>query len=77
MVDTVADALPREMARVRDEILPIYLETAKHIGPPADAGVQLTINIIRLSLDQAARAMAEGDVIAMIAALEDLRGYEG
>lgn len=29
-MDTLGDALPREMARVRDEVIPIYLE----IGPP-------------------------------------------
>jgi hypothetical protein len=66
MNDTVGDALPREMARVRDELIPQYIE----IGPAGAFGLMMH----RQALDRAAKAMAEGDVIAMIRSLEELRG---
>ena len=59
-IDTLGDALPREMARVRDEVLPCYLE----IGQSGTFAVAM----IRRDLDAAARAMAEGDLCAMIRA---------
>lgn len=65
---TVGDALPREMARVRDEVMPAYLE----IGP---AGA-FALAMMRRDLDAAARALAEGDVIAMIRLLGALKGYD-
>ncbi len=64
---TLGDALPREMARVRDEVMPAYLE----IGAPGLFGLTL----MRHALDDAARALAEGDVVAMIAAYERLKGF--
>ena len=71
MVDepmSVGEALPAEMARVRDKVMPAYLE----IGAPGDIARML----MRNDLDVAANAMAQGDVIAMIRALESLRGWE-
>jgi hypothetical protein len=65
MTDTVGDALPREMARVRDHVLPHYVE----LGQVGMFGAA----VIRADLDAAARAMAEGDVVAMIRALQVLR----
>lgn len=67
MTDTVGEALPREMARVRDEIMPAYLE----IG---NSGV-LALAMMRHDLDLAAKALAEGDVIAMIRQYRALRDY--
>jgi hypothetical protein len=67
-VKTLGDELPREMARVRDEIIPAY----QAIGP---AG-QPALFLMRLELDAAAKAMAEGDVIAMMRAYEALKGWE-
>lgn len=64
---SLGEALPQEMARVRDKVIPAYLE----IGP---AGA-LALHMMRMSLDAAAQALAAGDVVAMISALEDLRGY--
>jgi hypothetical protein len=58
--------LPKEMARVRDEVIPVYLE----IGP---AGI-FAVTWMRAALDAAAKAMAEGDVAGMIAAYEELKG---
>lgn len=66
-VDTVGDALPREMARVRDVVLPEYLA----IGPAGGFGATM----MRASLDAAAQAMAEGDVVKMIVCLKDLQEW--
>lgn len=67
-IKTLGDALPKEMARIRDEVMPAYVE----IGP---AG-QFALAFMRQDLDAAARAMAEGDVVAMLRAYEKLKGYE-
>jgi hypothetical protein len=64
-IDTLAAALPREMARVRDEVLPAYLE----IGPPG----RFAAAMIRADLDDAAKAMAEGDVVEMLRCYQSLR----
>lgn len=66
--DTLGDALPREVARVRDEVMPAYIA----IGGPGG----FALAGMRRDLDEAARAMAEGDVVAMLRAYEALRGYD-
>lgn len=68
-VDTLGDALPREMARVRDVVMPAYSHPL--VG---NAGL-FALTMIRFALDEAARAMAEGDTIAMLRAYERLRGF--
>ena len=67
-VDSLGEALPREMARVRDKVLPAYLEIGP-AGRPAAA-------MMRWSIDRATKALAEGDVMAMIIALQDLKEYQ-
>ena len=67
-MDTLGDALPREMARVRDEVMPAYVEIG-WVG-------SFALALMRRDLDAAARAMAEGDVVAMARAFEALKGYE-
>ena len=64
---SLGTALPAEMARVRDEVLPSYLE----IGPSG----MFAATMMRAALDEAAKALAEGDVVAMIRVYEDLKGY--
>ena len=64
-VDTLGEALPREMARVRDEVMPAYVE----IGP---AGA-FALAMMRQNLDEAARALAEGDVVAMVRVYQSLK----
>jgi hypothetical protein len=65
---SLGEALPREMARVRDQVMPAY----QQIG-----GVgQFALTMMRQSLDAAAKAMAEGDPIAMIQAYQDLKEYK-
>lgn len=66
MSESLAEALPREMTRVRDEVLPEYIKIP--------AGI-FAATMMRQSLDRAAAVMAAGDLEGMIAAYEDLRGY--
>lgn len=66
--ETLGTALPKEMARVRDEVMPAYVE----IGPPG----ALALMLMRRGLDEAAKAMAEGDVVAMLRAYEYLKGCD-
>lgn len=66
--ETLADALPKECARVR-EILGYY----KELGPVGMFGAAF----IEQDLREADRAMASGDVVAMIAALKTLQEIQG
>lgn len=59
--------LPKEMARVRDELLPAYDAIPEGV---------FAAMMMRKDLDAAAKAMIEGDLPAMIRAYEALRGYE-
>jgi hypothetical protein len=65
--ESLGEALPREMARVRDEVMPAYVS----IG---DAG-KFALLFMRNDLDAAAKAMVEGDVVEMIRVYESLKGY--
>ena len=65
---TLGEGLPAEMARVRDELMPRYIE----IGP---AGA-FALAMMRASLDRAAAALAEGDVTKMILCYRDLMEFE-
>lgn len=67
MNESLGEALPREMARVRDEVMPAYLA----IGP---AGT-IALTLMRADLDRATKALAEGDTIEMIRVFESLKGY--
>ena len=57
-IDTLGDALPREMARVRDKVMPAYHD----VGPAGG----FALAFMRRDLDLAAKALAEGDVVAML-----------
>jgi hypothetical protein len=65
---TIGEALPAEMARVRDEVMPAYVE----IGGPG----KIALMMMRHDLDRAAKALAEGDVVAMLRSYESLKGYD-
>lgn len=67
MTDTLGDALPREMTRVRDQVMPAYVA----IGAPG----AFVLAMIRADLDAAQKAMIEGDIVAMIRLYESLKGY--
>ncbi len=66
-VDTLGEALPREMTRVRDEVMPAYLSIGASGG--------FALHNMRTDLDAATKALAEGDVVAMIRVYESLKGY--
>jgi hypothetical protein len=53
------------MARVRDEVLSAYIE----IGPAGTFGAMM----IRRDLDEATKALAEGDVVAMLRCYQKLK----
>jgi hypothetical protein len=69
MFITLGDALPREMARVRDEILPLY----QQIGPPGMFGAMM----IQTDLNNAARALAEQDTVEMLRIYQVLKETQG
>lgn len=56
--ESLGDALPKEIARVRDDVLPLYIK----LGSIGAFGAKM----IRKDLDDASRAMISGDVIEMI-----------
>jgi hypothetical protein len=66
MTEFLGEALPREMARVRDEVLSVYL------GIPT--GI-FAANMMRADLDAATKALAEGDVIEMIRVYKSLQEW--
>jgi hypothetical protein len=66
--ETLADALPKEMARVR-EVLGHYRE----IGPPGMFGAAM----IEQDLRAADTAVMSGDVVAMLRSLKTLQGIAG
>jgi len=73
MTDTLADALPREIARVsakRDR----WIRMA-HDHPDMASGMNLTIAMMQSEIMIAAQACANGDVVEMLAAHESLKGY--
>ena len=67
-VTTLADALPAEMARVR-EVLGHYRE----IGPAGAFGAAF----IEQDLRAADRAVMSGDVVAMLRSMKTLQGITG
>lgn len=66
--ESLGTALPKEIARVRDKVMPAYIE----IGP---AGM-FALTMMRAELDRASKAMIEGDVVEMLRCYESLKGYE-
>lgn len=67
-MSTLAEELPKQMARIRDEVIPVY----ESIGPNG----AFTIAMMKADLDAAANASAEGDVVAMMAACKKLQDYK-
>jgi len=67
-VTTLGDELPRQIARVRDELLPRYLEC----GP----GGAVAAAMMRADLDRASRAMIEGDIVEMVRICQKLKEWQ-
>lgn len=69
---TLADELPRQMKRVREEVLPAYEEL---IGMPR-VNPHFAIASMKHALTEAEKAAAAGDVVAMIRWCEELKGFD-
>lgn len=67
-METLGDALPEMIRKVRDETLPLYEEIAK-----TSPLTNLTIQVIKHEMDTATRAMAEGDVVQMMRSYQSLK----
>ena len=67
MTETLGEALPKEMARGRDQLLPLY--------DAIPAGI-VAATMMRADLDRAAKAMAAGDLPEMIRAYAALQEYK-
>lgn len=65
---TLGSELPKEMARVRDDLMPQY----QSIG--AAGGFALAL--MRAELDRATKALAEGDLVTMIQSYDALKGFK-
>jgi hypothetical protein len=68
MAETLADALPKVMAEVRDVVLPAYEDVL-----PYAPMTGLTIAVIKAELDAATKAIVEGDVVQMMALYQSLK----
>jgi hypothetical protein len=64
---TLGEALPLEIARVRDDVMPAY----------RDIGVSGAFALARMknALEAAEKATVEGDTVAMLRAYEELKGF--
>lgn len=69
MTESLGTALPKEMARVRDHVLPHYDELPGGVG-------RFGAMMIRADLDRATKALAEGDVVEMLRVYETLKECE-
>ena len=67
MTETLGEALPKEMARVRDQLLPLY--------DAIPAGI-VAATMMRADLDRAAQAMIEGDTVEMISVYQSLKEWK-
>ncbi len=67
-MSTLGDELPKEIARVRDEVLPEYVALGQ-------SGA-FTATLMRKDLNEASRAMIESDLPAMIRIYESLKEWQ-
>jgi molybdopterin converting factor small subunit len=65
---TLGDALPARMKEIREEYIPAYQSIGLAGG--------FAIAMMNMSLTKAERALAEGDVIAMIEAYKELQDFK-
>jgi hypothetical protein len=70
-MSSLAEALPNEIARVRDEVLPAY--EALLSMPNVLVGPQIAM--MKHAMNEATKACAEGDVVAMMRWHEELKGW--
>ncbi len=65
---TLGEVLPIEIARVRDVVIPAYMECG--------AGGMPAVILMRADLDSASKAMIEGDVIEMMRVYQSLKEWK-
>jgi hypothetical protein len=73
MMDTLADALPREIARVsakRDSWRDMMRD-----HPEFAPGIGLAVAIMQAEIDRAVKAIVSGDVVEMLHSLQALKDY--
>lgn len=70
-MNTLADALPDEIKRINEIVIPAYEALV-----PENPIVALPLAVIRSQVDAATRILASGDVIAMIQAYKELKEIE-
>jgi len=77
MADTLGDALPREIKRVQEkkERWVEYAADMERSMPGSAVGMRLTMAIMQAHIDAGVKALASGDVVAMLAAHEELKSY--
>ena len=68
---SLGEALPKEMARVR-EVSQQYAEFRNTPG----VNVEFAIAAMDASLSAAEKAMVEGDTVAMLSAYQSLQGFD-
>lgn len=71
MVDTLGDALPREITRVRG-----VQDTYKILRQFPNCICEPQITMMETAIQDGVRALAEGDVVAMLRAYEALKEWE-
>ncbi len=64
---SLGEALPLEMARVRDKVMPAYLA----IGPAGS----FALAGMRVDLDRATKALAECDAVECLRVYKSLQGW--
>ena len=67
-METLGTALPAKMKEIREVHIPAY----RSIGPNG----QFAIAMMNAALTQAEQAMAQGDVVEMIRAYEELKSFK-
>jgi len=77
MIDTLGDALPREIKRIQEkkERWLGYAADQERMAPGSSAGMKITMSVMQVQIDAAVAALASGDVASMVAAYEELKGY--
>jgi hypothetical protein len=70
-VSSLAEALPREINRVREEVLPAFEE----LRSMPNVVVEPQIAMMKHAMNEATKACASGDVVAMIRWHEELKGW--
>jgi len=66
-ISTIDLALQREIARVRDELIPAYMSIP---------GTVFAVLIMRSALESARQAIVSGNTVGMIAAYQELKGLK-